>query len=62
MDLQSLVAAHLPLTRRPPAMDARAEERYYSAQLTLPRSILRPLISVATAAGLILVLIGAAHA
>ena len=62
MDFHSLVAAHLPLTRRPPAMDARAEERYYRTQVLLPRLSLQPLISIATTAGLILLLIGAAQA
>ncbi len=62
MDFHSLVAAHLPLTRRPPAMDARAEERYYRTQVLLPRLSLQPLISIATTAGLVLLLIGAAQA
>ena len=62
MDLHSLVAAHLPLTRTPAAMDARAEERYYRTQVMLPRLSLRPLISVATTAGLVLLLIGVAQA
>jgi hypothetical protein len=61
MDLCSLVAAHLSATGRPAATDARAEERYYRSQLTLPRPSLRPLIGVATTAGLILLLIGAAQ-
>jgi hypothetical protein len=62
MDIYSLVAAHLPPTCRPPAMDARAEERYYRTQVMLPRLSLRPMISIATTAGLVLLLIGAAQA
>jgi hypothetical protein len=43
-------------------MDAHAEELYYRTQVRLPRPSLRPLISVAAAVGLILLLIEAAQA
>jgi hypothetical protein len=62
MDFHGLVAANLPAKRHPAWMDARAEDRYYRDQVALPRPSLRALVSVATAAGLILLLIGVAQA
>ena len=62
MDLTSLVAANLSSRHRPSRTDARAEERYWRAPPALPRPGLRPLASIATAAGLILLLIGVAQA
>jgi hypothetical protein len=61
MDLQSLVAAHMPNRRRPTQMGAAAEDRYYRNQITLPRLKLRLLgLTAATAAtaGLTLFLAG----
>ena len=37
MDLQTLVAAHMPDRRHPPQMNASAEDRYYREQITMPR-------------------------
>jgi hypothetical protein len=61
MDIHSLVAA-LPALRRPIRSDARAEERYWREQATFPHLRPRPLVSVATATGLVLLLIGVAQA
>jgi hypothetical protein len=56
MDYHSLVAANFPAKGRPAKTDARAEDRYYRDQIALPRPGLRALVSVATAAGLILLI------
>ena len=58
MDFHSLVASNLPLHHRPTQMDARAEERYYGDRPTFPRPRLGTLVSIATAAGVILLLTG----
>ncbi|NEJ25809.1 hypothetical protein GR247_37900 [Rhizobium leguminosarum] len=57
MDLQSLVAAHMP-NRRPTPMGAAAEDRYYRNQITLPRLRLRLLGLTAATAGVTLLLAG----
>jgi hypothetical protein len=62
MDFHSLVATHVSARRHRARMDARAEDRYYRDQAGLPRPRLRPLAPIATAAGLILLLIGVAQA
>ncbi|CAN7221728.1 hypothetical protein LJR245_000777 [Rhizobium leguminosarum] len=58
MDLQSLVAAHMPNRRRPTPMGASAEDRYYRSQITLPRLRLRLLGLAAATASLTLLLAG----
>ncbi|MBY5446568.1 hypothetical protein HFO93_24450 [Rhizobium leguminosarum] len=58
MDLQSLVAAHMPNRRRPTPMDASAEDRYYRNQITLPRLRLRLLGLAAATASVTLLLDG----
>ena len=58
MDLQSLVAAHMPNRRRKTQMGAAAEDRYYRNQITLPRLGLRLLGLLATTAGVTLLLAG----
>ena len=59
MDFPSLVAANLCAHRRPQRMDPRAEDRYYRGQVGLTRPRLLPLVpAAATAAGLLLLLIG----
>ncbi|MBY5337309.1 hypothetical protein HFO99_25985 [Rhizobium leguminosarum] len=58
MDLQSLVAAHMPNRRRPTPMDASAEDRYYRNQITLPRLRLRLLGLAAATASVTLLLAG----
>ncbi|MGR9188866.1 hypothetical protein [Rhizobium leguminosarum] len=58
MDLQSLVAAHMPNRRRPSQMSAAAEDRYYRNQITLPRLRLRLLGLTAATAGVTLLLAG----
>ncbi|MBY5412467.1 hypothetical protein HFO98_29315 [Rhizobium leguminosarum] len=58
MDLQSLVAAHMPDRRRPTPMDASAEDRYYRNQITLPRLRLRLLGLAAATASVTLLLAG----
>ena len=61
MDLQSLVAAHMAIRRRPTPMNASAEDRYYRDQVSLPRRSLRLLGSFATTAGVIVLLVGIAQ-
>ena len=61
MDLQSLVAAHMPNRRRPSQMGAAAEDRYYRNQITLPCLRLRLLGLTAATAGLTLLLAGVIH-
>jgi hypothetical protein len=56
MDLQSLVAAHMPNRRRRTPMGASAEDRYYRNQITLPRLRLQLLGLIATTAGATLLL------
>ncbi|MBY5558928.1 hypothetical protein [Rhizobium leguminosarum] len=56
MDLQSLVAAHMPNRHRATQMGASAEDRYYRNQITLPRLRLRLLGLIATTAGATLLL------
>jgi hypothetical protein len=58
MDLQSLVAAHMPSRRRQTQMGAAAEDRYYRNQITLPRLRLRLLGLTAATAGVTLLLAG----
>jgi hypothetical protein len=59
MDFPTLVAANVAVRRRPEKMDARAEDRYYRGQIGLPRPRLLPLVpAAATAAGLLLLLVG----
>jgi hypothetical protein len=59
MDLQSLVAAHMPNHHRPSQMDAAAEDRYYRNQIMLPPPLgLRLLGLIATTAGVTLFLTG----
>jgi hypothetical protein len=62
MDFHSLVATNLAPPARLRTMDERAETRYYRDldAIRLPR--LRPLASVAAAAGLILLAISVAQA
>ena len=55
MDLQTLVAAHMP-NHRPTHMSASAEDRYYRNQLTLPHLRPRLLRLIATTAGMTLLL------
>jgi hypothetical protein len=62
MHLDSLVAAQILARGHRTSFDARAEDEYYRSQMTLPRPGLRLLGPVATAAGLILLLVGIAHA
>jgi hypothetical protein len=62
MDLQSLVAAHMPNRRRPTQMDASAQDRYYSDHFTLSRPRLRLLGLISTTAGAIQLLAGIAQA
>ncbi|MBY5839807.1 hypothetical protein J3P71_06540 [Rhizobium leguminosarum] len=62
MDLQSLVAAHMPNRRRPTPMGASAEDRYYRNLITLPRLRLRLLGLIATTAGATLLLAGVIQA
>ncbi|MBY5796314.1 MULTISPECIES: hypothetical protein [Rhizobium] len=62
MDLQSLVAAHMPNRRRPTQMGASVEDRYYRNQITLPRLRLRLLGLIATTAGAALLLAGVIQA
>jgi hypothetical protein len=61
MDFHNLVAGNLPPKRRP-VMEDRAEDRYYRDHASILRPSLQPLASIATAAGLILLLIGVAQA
>ncbi|EJB02970.1 hypothetical protein FHX14_001921 [Rhizobium sp. BK619] len=59
MDLQCLVAAHMPNHRRPTQMDAAAEDRYYRNQITLPPPLgLRLLGLIATTGSVTLLLAG----
>lgn len=59
MDIQSLVAAHMPNHRRPTQMDAAAEDRYYRNQIILaPRLGLRLVGLITTTAGVTLLLAG----
>ncbi|MGR9075257.1 hypothetical protein [Rhizobium leguminosarum] len=58
MDLQCLVAAHMPNRLRPRQMGAAAEDRYYRNQITLPRLKLRLLGLTAATAGVTLLLAG----
>ena len=58
MDLQSLVAAHMPNRRPQTQMGAAAEDRYYRNQITLPRLRLRLLGLTAATAGVTLLLAG----
>jgi len=60
MDVQSLVAAHMPDRRSHMPMAAAAEDRYYSDQITLTCRSLRLLRSIAAIAGVILLLAGIA--
>jgi hypothetical protein len=62
MDFHGLVAANLPAPRRPARRDPRAEERYWRDRASFPHLRLQPLLSLATAAGVILLLIGMAQA
>jgi hypothetical protein len=62
MDFHSLAAAHMPKRRQPTKMSAAAEDRHYRARAALPRPSHRLLVSIATAAGLILLLVGIAQA
>ena len=57
MDYHSLVACNLPRPRA--TMNARAEAQYYREHAAIPRPRLAPLVSVA-AATLILLLVGVA--
>ncbi len=59
MDFNSLVAANLTRNRRS-RMTAAAEERYYRLS-ALPRPRLGTLVSLATAAGVFLLLTGIAQ-
>ena len=59
MDFTSLVAANLTRNSRS-RMDAVAEERYYGTS-ALPRPRLGTLVSLATAAGVFLLLTGIAQ-
>ena len=56
MDIYSLVAANLHTEPRQASMNARAEDRYYSDQITLPRLSPGVLRSIAMTAGVILIL------
>ena len=58
MDLQSLVAAHMPNRRPQTQMGAAAEDRYYRNQISLPRLRLRLLGLTAATAGVTLLLAG----
>ncbi len=60
MDFTSLVAANLAARRRP-GRDARAEAQYWRARPVLPRPGLRLLGSLATTAGVVLLLLGIAQ-
>lgn len=60
MDLQSLVAAHMPNRGRSKQMNAAAEDRYYGDQIILPRPRLRLLGLIGTTTGAILLLAGIA--
>jgi hypothetical protein len=60
MDFHGLVAANLPPKRRPAAVDAGAEERYYRSHATLPPPRLAPLVSIATTVGVIALMTGLA--
>jgi hypothetical protein len=62
MDFSSLAAAHLTSPRPPRKPGERAETRYYREADALRGPMLRPLLPLATAAGLILLLLGAAVA
>jgi hypothetical protein len=62
MDFHGLVAANLPAPRRPAPASPRAEQRYWQDQSNLPSVRLRPLLSLATAVSVIVLLIGAAQA
>ena len=56
MDIYSLVATNIHPGARPEPMNARAEDRYYSDQITLPRLSPGVLRSIAMTAGVILIL------
>lgn len=56
MDIYSLVAANLHTEPRQASMNARAEDRYYASQITLPHLAPRLLGSIAMMAGVILIL------
>lgn len=61
MDLSSLTASHLA-ARKPPALtNPGAEARYWRQQAPLPRPALRLLASLATIAGVVLLLVGSAQ-
>ena len=61
MDYHGLVAAHLLARRLPPSMGPDAEYRYWRDQIDLPRPGIRLLVSIATSAGFILMLISIAQ-
>ena len=60
MDFQSLVATNLSRNSRPKGMSTAAEEHYYRAG-GLPRLRVRALVSLASVAGVILLLTGIAQ-
>lgn len=60
MDLQCLVAAHMPDRRGRAKMTPAAEDSYYGNRIALPRPSRRRLLSIA-AAGAILMLVGIAQ-
>ena len=62
MDIHSLVAANLPLNRRPTPMDAAAEELYFRGHDARPLPKLGVLVPIATALGVILLVAGIAQA
>jgi hypothetical protein len=59
MDLDTLLAAYLPIRRRPALSEARVEDAYYGEHAVHLRwSGLRLLASMATASGIILLVLG----
>ena len=58
MDIYSLVAANIHSGTHPARIDARAEDRYYSDQVGLPRLSLRLLGSIVVTTCTILILVG----
>ena len=56
MDIYSLAAANIHTAPRPAPMSARAEDRYYSNQIVLPRLSRGLLGSLAMTASVILIL------